>query len=201
MGAVLALGDWSPPAQAFASRLDRVRHAFGGDLCVDLGSASESADESESVLPRARLAVTRTASAGFSLGHCTILTVVLLTVTVIGVEIRSCCVGEPSEEHFVKKMKRSDRSEYRTLSHHLQMCLLYANEFQEGFNMCWIDHTSDSNHPREDVDYPTLLSVVAEGLFQEDVCLLFALSSCLQLRGPDIGGAAKVRDGNPLKFI
>jgi hypothetical protein len=79
--------------------------------------------------------------------------------------------------------------------------MLYANEFQEGFNMRWIDHTSDSDHPREDVDYPALLGVVAEGLFQGAVCLLFALSSCLQLREEDIGGAAEVRDGNLLKFI
>jgi hypothetical protein len=38
--------------------------------------------------------------------------------------------------------------------------------FKEGFNICGIDHTSDSDYPREDVDYPTLLGVVAEGLFQ-----------------------------------
>jgi hypothetical protein len=98
-------------------------------------------------------------------------------------------------------MKRSDRFENRTLSRHLPVFLLYANEFQEGFNVCWIEHTSDSDHPREDVDYPTLLGVVAEGLFQGDVCLLFALSSCLQLRGQDIGGAAEVRDGNPLELL
>ncbi len=55
VGSVLALGDWSPTAQAFASRVDRVRRAFGEDLCVDLGSASESADESESLLSWARL--------------------------------------------------------------------------------------------------------------------------------------------------
>ncbi len=67
--------------------------------------------------------------------------------------------------------------------------------------MCWIEHTSDSDHPMEDVDHQTLLGVVAEGLFQGAVCLLFALSSCLQLRGEDIGGAAEVRDGDPLKFI
>ncbi len=61
--------------------------------------------------------------------------------------------------------------------------------------MFWIDHTSDSDPPREDVDFPTLLGVVAEGLFQGAICLLFALSSSLQLRGEDIGGAAEVRDG------
>ncbi len=66
--------------------------------------------------------------------------------------------------------------------------------------MCWIEHTSDSDRPREDVDYPTLLGVVAEGLFQGAVCLL-ALSSCLQLKGEDIGGVAEVRDGSPLKLI
>jgi hypothetical protein len=38
--------------------VDRVRRAFGEDLCVDLGSTVlvESADESESVLSWARLA-------------------------------------------------------------------------------------------------------------------------------------------------
>ncbi len=56
MQSVLALGDLSPKAQAFASRVDRVRHAFGEDLCGDLGPALESADESESVLSLARLA-------------------------------------------------------------------------------------------------------------------------------------------------
>jgi hypothetical protein len=58
--------------------------------------------------------------------------------------------------------------------------------------MCGIHHTCDSNYPREDVDYPTLLGIVAEGLFQGAVCLLFALSSYLQLRGEDIRGAAEV---------
>jgi hypothetical protein len=98
-------------------------------------------------------------------------------------------------------MKCSDRCEYRTLSRHLPVFLLYANKFQEGFNMGWVEHASDSNHPREDVDYPTLLGVVAEGLFQGAVCLLFALGSCLQLREEDIGGAAEVRDGNPLTLL
>jgi hypothetical protein len=98
-------------------------------------------------------------------------------------------------------MERSDRREYRTLSRHLPVFLLYAHEFQEGFNMCWIDHTSDSDNPWKDVDFPTLLGVVAEGLFQGAVCLLFALSSCLQLREEDIGGAAEVRDGNPLALL
>jgi hypothetical protein len=46
--------------------------------------------------------------------------------------------------------------------------------------MCWMDHTSDSDHRREDMDYPTLLGVVAEGLFQGAVCLLFAQSSNLR---------------------
>ncbi len=86
------------------------------------------------------------------------------------------------------------------LSRHLPVFLLYANEFQEGFDMCCIEHTSDSDYPREDVDYPTLLGVVAEGLFQGAVCLLFALSSCLRLRGEDIRGASEVRNGEPLKF-
>jgi hypothetical protein len=97
-------------------------------------------------------------------------------------------------------MKPADRSEYQTLSRHLPVFLLYANQFQEGFDMCRIDHTSDSDYPREDVDYPTLLSVVAEGLVQGDLCLIFALSSCLQLRGEDNRGAAEVRSGNTLKF-
>ena len=78
MGSVLALGNWSPTAQAFASRVDKVRRAFGEDLCVDLGSALESADESESVLSWARLA---RLPLDFLL--TTILIVVLLTVAVI----------------------------------------------------------------------------------------------------------------------
>ncbi len=81
------------------------------------------------------------------------------------------------------------------------MFLLHVNELQKGFNMCWIDHTSDSDYPQEDVDYPTLLGLVAKGHFQGAVCLLFALSSCLQLRGENIRGAAEVRNGNSLKSL
>jgi hypothetical protein len=42
---------------------------------------------------------------------------------------------------------------------------LDANEFQEGFNMCGIDYTFDSNYPREDVDYPALLRASSSGLY------------------------------------
>jgi hypothetical protein len=57
-------------------------------------------------------------------------------------------------------MELSDKGKDCPLNRYLPVLSLDAQELQQGFNMCRIYHTADSNYPREDVYHPSLVGAI-----------------------------------------
>lgn len=143
----------------------------------------------------------RSALMGLPLGVHLIPLVVVFRIAAILIKIGSCRVQPPPKAHSMEEMKSSNRGQNRLFYCCVPVPVLNFQELQQRLNMRGIDHTANANRPREDMDYPPLVRIIAQGFQKRQICLLFPHSCSEQLSRVHVRRAAEINNGDSFMML